>query len=54
MTKREYQARKMAVPRPTPAQKRARYEAHLLAELTRIGWKVEPKGPYQLYLAKGN
>lgn len=52
MTKKQYQNRQQGQPRPTPEQKRANYERHLLAELTRIGWKVEPKGPYQLYLAK--
>lgn len=52
MTRKQYQNRQMAQPRPTPEQRRARYEAHLLRELARIGWQVKRQEPFNLYLQK--
>lgn len=54
MTRKEYQRRKMATPRPTPEQRRATHEANLLKALEKIGWKVERREPYRLYLAKAS
>lgn len=52
MTRKQYQARKMAMPRPSPEQKRANYEQHLLRELQRIGWKATQTSPTKLQLEK--
>lgn len=52
MTRKQYQNRQMAQPRPTPEQRRARYEAHLLRELARIGWKPTQASPTKLQLER--
>lgn len=52
MTKRQHQNRRMATPRPTPEQRRANYEAHLLRELQRLGWKPTQASPNRLQLER--
>lgn len=51
MTKAQAQQRRMATPKRTAAQV-AQRERYLLTELARIGWRVTPTGPYQLFLQK--
>jgi hypothetical protein len=52
MTHKQAQARRMAIPRPTPEQRRAQHEQNLLTALERIGWTVERRAPYELYMRK--
>ena len=54
MTKRQKQARRMAVPRPTPEQRREAREQWLLAELERVGWRIERREPVKMFLAKAS
>lgn len=51
MTRKQKQQHRQATPRVSEKQRSTR-EVYLLAELQRIGWKVTPTGPYQLFLQK--
>lgn len=52
MTRRQYQNHRQGQPRPTAEQRRAAHEANLLHALEKIGWRVEKREPFKLYLAK--
>lgn len=51
MTRKQKQRRCQGMPRQTPAQQAAR-ERYLLAELARLGYRVQSVGTWQYFISK--